>query len=89
MNGHNHIRPLVIFVNTQWISSHAFLERIEASQLQHEFVQPQAKGCGTKFVEPLPQEAVLCHNLVKGDVLIIGEKWPVVRVDVHDVTVDG
>jgi hypothetical protein len=65
-------------------SAHAVLEGLEAEQIQKELVQRQSQRGGAEMIEPIPKEAVLGHDLVGRDVLIVRE-GPIVGVDVDDV----
>mmetsp|Transcript_22144 Transcript_22144/g.52442 ORF Transcript_22144/g.52442 Transcript_22144/m.52442 type:complete len:265 (-) Transcript_22144:390-1184(-) len=63
------------------------LERLEAERVEKELVQDQPERRGAKVVEPIPQEGVGRHDLVRRHVLVVGE-GPVVGVDVDDVDLE-
>ena len=65
-------------------SADALLEGFEAKHVQKEFVEGQPQRGGAEVVEPIPQEAVFGHDLVRRHVLVVGE-GPVVGVDVDNV----
>mmetsp|Transcript_21073 Transcript_21073/g.31810 ORF Transcript_21073/g.31810 Transcript_21073/m.31810 type:complete len:207 (+) Transcript_21073:207-827(+) len=88
MHTHNHISSLIILGTIKWIPRQTLLEWLKARQFQRVLIQPQAKWCRSKFIEPLPQETVLCHDFVQSHVLIVGEEWTVVSINVHDIAVD-
>mmetsp|Transcript_10581 Transcript_10581/g.23270 ORF Transcript_10581/g.23270 Transcript_10581/m.23270 type:complete len:214 (+) Transcript_10581:748-1389(+) len=88
MNTDHHICTFVIALDIHRISRQTPLKWLETCQLQHELIQPQPKRCCTKFVKPLPQKAVLCHNFVQRNVRIVRPEGTVICVDVNDVTVD-
>ena len=87
MDGHDHVRPPATPgpTDVRGIPRHALLERSEAYQLQHEIVQEQSQGGGTRLVEPLPKEGVFGHDLVGWDVHVVRE-GSVIGVYVDDVT---
>ena len=65
-------------------SADALLEGFEAKHVEKELVEGQPERGGAKVVEPIPQEAVFGHDLVRRHVLVVGE-GSVVGVDVDNV----
>mmetsp|Transcript_9204 Transcript_9204/g.15234 ORF Transcript_9204/g.15234 Transcript_9204/m.15234 type:complete len:227 (-) Transcript_9204:305-985(-) len=88
MHTHNHVGSLIILGTIKWIPRQTLLEWLKASQFQHVLIQPQPEWRSTKFIEPLPQETVLRHDFVQSHVLVVGEEWTVVGINVYDIAMD-
>jgi hypothetical protein len=83
MDRYNHISPLSSISRR---SAHALREGFKAKRLEHELIESQSQISFSKAIEKVPEEIVLCHELVQADVVVERPKRSIIRVNVHNIT---
>jgi len=82
VDGNHHIRSF----RCRWGRSiQTFRERFEAERLEHDSVDAHPELSATKLVEGVPRPGILGHELVHGNVIVVGPERSVVGVYVDNV----